>query len=302
MTRQKSQGTATLTFGLVSLPLDVVGMKRPGLSDETGFKQVCPTCLTVHVEDEDGNPTDAVLVTPVKQVNICPVDPKHGPFGRNEVAKARLLGEALYPVSPEQVAYVEEGNCPDGELDLHRVPRADLDAATYPSGYVYRLRPKKDAASTLGLIFKSVMAIADDPDTALLGQVKLRGLTRLYRFSTWQGQLLIQELIRPDQISVTLDDHSGIPVDERIAGQLEMVLTPEPFDPEAWHDEKAARTAELDEKLLAGEVFVAPATEAAVDIDPVAAAMALLGGGLADKPVKPKAKAKKPKALAEAAA
>lgn len=288
--RQRSTGTASLVIGpLVRLDLDVVGMNRPGLADEVGFRLVCP-----------GHAADGVQLR-TSQRYICPDDPSHGPYKESELSKARQIGDDLFLVSPEQVAYVDEGDAPAGEFELHRVPAGDLDAATCPAGYTYRLRPKKDAPQALGIIWASLRQMAKGADgTALVGELKLRGLVRMYRFTAWQDCLLIHELIRPENLTQQIEDLGDVEASEQVLSQLDVVLPAEDFDPDAWRDEKAARFAELDEKLLEGETFVPPAVKALPDIDPAAAALALLGGGLADKPAAPKAKAKKPKATAAA--
>jgi non-homologous end joining protein Ku len=169
------------------------------------------------------------------------------------------------------------------ELTLRIHPADQVEAATRPGDLGYRLRP----ASKKGVVgptkpYGILLGFASNPEVALIGELNLRGVVKLYRLVVHRGQLLLHELIRPDELAATDDidlaDVSEAEVERARSLAAGMV---EDFDPAAYRNLTVERIAELVASK-AGDATPTP-TEAKAPVAEVADILSLLERSIEDR-------------------
>ena len=202
MTTEKRRAVASnvvLNIGtsLVNLQVDLLSA-RP--SDKTGFSSLCPSCEDPHA---------------VSERYICSEQAGHGPFTRSQLKKGREIDKVLYSVTDKDEELVKETTITKDEPVRVRIfDAAAVAASTRPTGVSYLLRP-------LGKTLASYAAFAEfvaDPKMAFLAEVMVRGSQKLYRLESWNGQLVLQELIRPNELAV------AEPVVEKVSKDAKAML------------------------------------------------------------------------------
>jgi non-homologous end joining protein Ku len=217
----------TVAFGLVSFPVDVMPAttSKATKAKAASTTLVCPTC------ENDGE------LRPLKQRYLCEHDAGHGPFGKADAGTAIQIDGELQAVTAEAVAEVKKLDGERGVIELTVHPAADVEAHTFSSGNIYRLRPKGNEAH-----YGLVAELARNHDIAFLCEVTNKGATLLYRLVERDGVLVLTELVRPDRIteSEALPDVSFDP--KLLAtGESLVANLSEPFEPAAFADRRKAR-------------------------------------------------------------
>lgn len=230
-----------------------VDLYSPKSSKDEDLVSVCPDCHTAEPK-ADGVKLDLNYT--------CPVDAKHGPFKyrSNEVMRAKKEGKALRVVArPDEIA---EAKAPEGDkpakgeatlFDLVPHYADEIEVDTYPVGTPYVLTPTMASP-----VFASFMAkighdgrIAGDRPTTLIGELVLSGKAKLFQLRTWNGQLVAQELCRPEELNEFEPPLQRI--DERFESVIDKMLTSAivPFDRDGYVDAARARIAALITTRLA---------------------------------------------------
>lgn len=180
-----------LTLGLFHIPVDL----WPTTVSTKSFKTICPAC------------TDAVQL---KQRYICQVHPfgdgAHTDgvdadlpgFSTSTADRAREVSKnVLVRATEDEIKEMKEPLLPTGEMVLYVSATDQLDAATIPQGTSYRLLPRGNPQSYAVLRD----ALQANPELALYGELVLRSKQKFFRLTTWNGQLLLVELARPDDVN-----------------------------------------------------------------------------------------------------
>jgi DNA end-binding protein Ku len=208
---------------------DLYSLKRSGADKEEAFKLACPSSTP-----------DAAHG--VKQQYSCD---EHGTIGSaGECGKMREVSKGHYIlVDADEVAAAKASDAEKGVIALTPYAIEDIEAATVVFGNSYTFVPaaKNQLCDTLLAI------LADDTNGfALVAEANLgRGSAKFVRAVNRDGELVIQELLRPEDVSAVKADHTQveakvIEMAKKLLGQLT-----EPFDPDTYASKARQRIAEL---------------------------------------------------------
>lgn len=242
----------SISLGMVNLAVDLIPAqksKATKTSETQTLSSVCPTCTTAE---------------PVRQLLFCSALPHlHGPFKAADVHKATMVGDKLTKVDPTKLAAAKVAEPTDarkGSVLLSVFPADQVEAATMPSGNIYRLRLPAKAPKASFETYALFRHLTADRERAFLGEVVSRNVAKLYRLvNRGDGVVTLAELVRPEEF------HAAEPVDgevpERVMEMAErfIAMMVEDFDPEQWRDGAKDRLAQLQAKLV--EVPEATVTE-----------------------------------------
>lgn len=263
------------SIGVMTVQLDVVSQGVPNAKAATAFSLACPI-------DHGG----------VRQHYAC--DNGHiredgSPFTEADLARVRVIDGERYPVTKDQIAEVTtSGTVGSVEFRIH--PAHQVDAATRHGGAGYRLRPPRKSSAQVAEVYAVLLHLARRSDLAIVGELAMgRTGSKLYRLSHFDGQLMLDELIRPDELA-PVDDIDVAARDELLAmaDKLADTLVAD-FDPSDYRNTAKERAVALDERLRSGEAATQPTATpapAAASSDLMAALEASLGE-VATKPVTP---------------
>lgn len=223
----------TVSLGLVSFPVDLVPATRSKStkSTEASTKMVCPTCAPK-------------TLNPLQQRYVCSGDASHGPFGKGDAVTALVVDGVLHLPTRGLVAEAVEAQGVRGNIELTVYPAVQVEAHTMPSGNIYRLRPRANPEH-----YALVLELAGDRDVAFLGEVTLKGVTKLYRVVTRDGGLVLTELVRPSEFHVP--EPVDVAFDPKLLapGRLLVESLVEDFDPGAFADRRKERLAALARRV-----------------------------------------------------
>lgn len=230
----------SLNLGLLSCKVSLVPMKRSKKSAEsTGVRlvNVCPVC---------------VEATPLDTFAVCSVHPdEHGHIGPNDADKAVKRDGELVKVSADSVAEAKAPKVSARKIELSVFPADQVEHWTAPGGTnVYWLRPED--AQFYGLLHEIVAR----RDFAFIGEVTVKGVTKLYRAVPRGKGVALVELVRPDELHEP--EEIAVDCDDRLSGQGEALVAGlvREFVPEEWHNEAQARLRALrDSADPEGTVF-----------------------------------------------
>lgn len=267
------KGVDLLFFGLMTVQGDL--MPAAQRTKDVEFKLVCPSC------DDPA---------PLTQQYFC--EEGHGPYTTGNAGRAKVVGSGkaatLHKVTAEQIEALKSPTLPTGEMTVHVFPAVQVEQHTIPSGSAYRLRSTGRAD-----LYAVLVDLVKDTDMAFVGEMTVKGTQKMWRISSRHGQLLLSELIRPEEVAPG-DDLDAVEYD---AAALDMVSklaakNVEEFDPTAFRNTIAERARAMNEALAAGkgeEVPTVAPTVAPEETD----LMALLTSAVADATPAKKAPAKK---------
>lgn len=218
-----------LLDGMMTLKVDALACKKPEETIE--FKIICP---------EEGEPTRP------RQMYVHPDDVDSTTAGVRmwsvgDCERAREIDGVLYRVTPEEIDAAKEAVLPSGEITLKAYDAAAVEATTRPNGQVYRLRPK-----AVPHVYAMLVDLAADPDLALIGDLTIKGVQRLYRLTSWNGSLLLQETIRPGEFYDAEDYSHDYPAPLLAKMREALNATRGEFDPEVYASHMREQAKALD--------------------------------------------------------
>lgn len=223
----------TVSLGLVSFTADLLAATKSKQSKaRTASKvMVCPLC-----EKDD-------KLVALHQQFACDA---HGAFAKGDAGTAIMVDGELLPAPPEDVAEATKTAGVRDLIGLTVHPAAQVEAHTFASGNIYRLRPRDNEAN-YALIRELVSTL---PETAFLCEVTNKGATLLYRLVTRDGWLVLAELVRPDRIH-ELEELPEMAFDPRLLemGRDLAASMGEPFHPADYVDRRKARLEALAARL-----------------------------------------------------
>lgn len=229
----------TVSLAVMNMQTDLLPVKQG--DGAVKFKIVCPDC------------DDTVTMD---QKYICTEDESHV-HTSGTAARAKDVDGVLVKVTAEDIEAIKEPTLEPNQLDLQVYPADQVDAATRPVGVAYRVRPKPTKGSMQ--VYGVLRDLFADESVAYIGEMTIRSEQKLFRAEVWHGQILLQELARPelvapvDQIDVTYDTKLL-----KTAKALADALV-EDFDPEAFRSVVQQRAAEFDAAQRAAATGTAPA-------------------------------------------
>lgn len=259
-------------LGIINATADLVPVRRSSKADD--FITLCPDCTEPHQ---------------LGTRYVCEVE-GHGPYARNEVRVGKQLPDKrVVRVTDDEVAGAKGITIDKGAISLAAYNAKGVEAFTRPGEAAFRLRPKKASE-----VYDLLREIAADRNIALVGELATGDTTqKLYRVELWNGQLVLQELLRPDDVAPADEiSHAttGNPRALELAREL-LQTSVQDFDPVAHRNLTRERLEALTAAKANDPDATVPVTPAAAPVVPATDLVALLEASLADK--KPKAKAKR---------
>ena len=253
----RSIDTATISFGLVSIPVKLYSTSEP--SHEVHFHLIHKGCGER-----------------LKQKYVCP---RHGNVDRDEMAKGFEVSKGNFvELEPEELEALEA--VASEELAIREfVPASAVDPIYVDR--TYYLGPGKGGERAYRLLRDAL----EDAELVGIASYSARGKQYVVELRPFEDGLAIHQLRYPDEIKAWSD----VPIDKlpkpagselQLAKQVIDSLRKEEFDPSQYKDEVKQRVRTLiAKKAKGGEIVAPPEVEKPVTTDLMAALKASLSGG-----------------------
>ncbi len=235
----RSIGTATISFGLVSVPIQIYSSSESsaGISFNLLHKK-CGTRL--------------------KQQYICPKDEEIVP--RDQMVKGYEFAKDQYAVfTPEEIKALDEKATNTIDI-LEFVPLAQVDRRYLDKSYY--LGPDKGGDRAYRLLGKAL----EETGRAALGQYAARGRQHLVLLRPLDGVLLMEQLHYAEELKpateVPLGDGDVKAAELKLAKQLIEQAATDEFHPERYKDEVRSRVLDaIQQKVEGHEITAEPAQD-----------------------------------------
>jgi len=254
----RSIDTATIAFGLVSIPVKIYSTAAP--SEELHFHLVHEGCGER-----------------LKQQYVCPA---HGKVERDETIKGFELGKGTVVELEQDELRALEAVASDEIALAEFVPAAAVDPLFVDKSYY--LGPGKGGDRAYRL-FRDAL---EDSELVGIAAYAARGKQYIVMVRPYEDGLVMHQLRYPDEIKPWSEVPLGTlpkatPSELGLAGKIIEQLAHERFDATQYHDEVKERVRKLiAKKAKGGEITVpASAPEKPAVTDLMAALKASLGGG-----------------------
>jgi DNA end-binding protein Ku len=272
----KSTGTATISFGLVSVPVHIYSSSESRAS--VSFNMLHKKCGTR-----------------VKQQYICPKD-NNEVVARDEMVKGYEFAKDQYVTfTPDELKALEEKAT--GTIDINEfVPLAEVDREYLEK--VYYLGPDKGGDRAYRLLAKALK----ETGRAALGQYASRGQQYLVLLRPRDGVIVMEQLHYADEMKMP----SEVPIPEGDVKETELKLarqlidqgTTDTFEPAKYKDTVRERVLEaIQGKVEGQEITTEPAEKGGAKIidlmEALKASLAGAGGGEEEEEEPKKKKARK---------
>ena len=262
----RSMATATISFGLVSIPVRLFSATQP--SSSISFNLLHKKCGSR-----------------VRQQYVCPKDGEK--VERDDLVKGYEFAKDQYVTfTPEELRTLEETATQAIEI-AEFVPLAQVDPVYFDRSYY--LAPDRGGAKAYRLLAEALLRSGK----AALARYAARGKGYLVLLRPQGGRLVLQQLLYADEVrpvsEVELDAAEVKEQEVQLALKLVEQTASDAFHPEAYRDEVRARTLALIEKKVQGqEIHAAPAEAAPAQVidlvDALRASLAAGARGAASRP------------------
>ena len=249
----------TLRLGPIQTIGSLTGVRQSAMkSNKPTFKYITP----------DGNPVQQRYLDDDGEVF------KVEQLGRATVVTDDEGNETLVPVSQEAISKAKESSLPKNVVNLTVHPAEDVDRALYPSdanGYVFTPN-EKDPANVAW--HDLLLRLVRKSGNAYVSKANVRGHEGLYRISSWNGRIVLQRVLYPNEVNEYGELVSN-PIDSDTVDKFELWVASQTkaFDPNEYENTVAANMAAMQEAFASGEVEFNPAPVAVetVEVDLLAA-------------------------------
>jgi len=230
----RSIGTATISFGLVTVPVEVYSSGESAAS--VSFNMLHKDCGTK-----------------LKQQYICP---KHEVVvDRENTVKGREIGNGRYVMfTPEELKALDQKAT--NTIDISEfVPLAAVDRLYLEKAYY--LGPGKGGDRAYRLLAEAL----NKTGRAALGQYAARGRQNMVLVRPRDGVLVMEQLYYADELrpptEVPLGEGEVKPAELNLAVQIIEQQTTEVFKPEQYHDTVRERVLEAIQQKVEGQEITA---------------------------------------------
>jgi len=278
----RSIGTATISFGLVSVPVHIYSTGESTAS--VSFNMLHKDCGTK-----------------LKQYYKCP---KHDvTVERTDTVKGYAVGKDQFVIfTPEELKALEEKG--SNSIDIKEfIPLAKVDRIYLEKAYY--LGPDKGGDRPYRLLAEALQKTG----RAALGQYAARGHQNLVLVRPMNGVLVMEQLHYSDELKaakeVPLGEGEVKPAELNLAVQIVEQSSADDFKPENYHDTVRERVQEEIEKKVAGQEITAdevPQKTGTKVLDLMEALKASLAKGKASEKAEKKEPAKAERPLKRKAA
>ena len=227
----RSIGTATISFGLVSVPVNIFSSSESKAS--VSFNMLHKKCGTR-----------------LKQQYICPKD-NNEVVTRDETVKGYEFAKDQYVIlTPEELKALEEKAT--ATIDVTEfVPLAEVDREYLDK--VYYLGPDKGGDRA----YRLLAAALKETGRAALGQYAARGQQHLVLLRPLNGVLVMEQLHYADEVrpttEVTVPPGEVKDAELKLAKQLIDQTSSETFEPTKYKDTVRERTLETIQRKIDGQ-------------------------------------------------
>jgi DNA end-binding protein Ku len=231
----RSLNTATISFGLVTVPVRVYPATRPSAG------------VSFHLlHAKDG--------VRLKQQYICPEDGEI--VARDEMVKGYEYEKGRHVTFTKEELKALEQKATHAIEIAEFVPTAKVDPVFFEKAYY--VGPDKGGEKPYALLSAAMTELG----YAALAMYSARGKSYLVALLPEEGRLVMHQLYHADEVRPV----SEVPVDERkvsapelkLARQLMEQIANDRFAPEKYEDEVRKRTLEVIERKVQGEPVVTP--------------------------------------------
>ncbi len=232
----RSIGSATVSFGLVSVPVEVYSSGESAAA--VSFNMLHKDCGTK-----------------LKQKYTCP---KHEvDVDRENTVKGYEFAKSQYVVfSPEEIKALDQKATNSIDIDQF-VPLSEVDRIYLEKAYY--LGPGKGGDKAYRLLAKAL----EETGRAALGQYAARGKQNLVLVRPWDGVLVMEQLHYADELrspkEVPLGEGEIKPAELALAKQFIEQAAIDEFKPEAYHDTVRERVLEAIQQKVDGQEITAEA-------------------------------------------
>jgi DNA end-binding protein Ku len=232
----RSISTATISFGLVSVPVQLYSASESAAN--ISFNMLHKSCGTR-----------------LKQQYICPKD--EVVVEKDDIAKGYEFAKGQYVLfTPEEIKALDEKAT--NSIDIAEfVPLAAVDRIYLEK--VYYLGPDKGGDRAYRLLGEALK----DTQRAAIGQYSARGKQHLVLVRPLDGVLVMEQLHYADELRPAAEvPHPETPVKEAelgLARQLIEQSSTEEFHPENYHDTVRERVLEAIQRKVEGQEITAEA-------------------------------------------
>jgi len=233
----RSIGTATISFGLVSVPVNLYSSAESKTS--VSFNMLHKKCGTR-----------------LKQQYTCPKD--NEVVGRDDTVKGYEFAKDQYVIfTPEELKALEEKATSTIDV-VEFVPLAQVDREYLEK--VYYLGPDKGGDRAYRLLAEALK----DTGRAALGQFAARGQQHLVLLRPLNGVLVMEQLHYADEVRPTTEvpvvAGDVKPTELALAKQLIEQAASDSFQPEKYHDTVRDRVLEAIQRKVDGQDITADTT------------------------------------------
>jgi DNA end-binding protein Ku len=259
----RSIATATISFGLVSVPVSIYSSSESKAS--VSFNMLHKKCGTR-----------------LKQQYICPKESEV--VSREETVKGYEFAKDQYVVlSPEELKALEEKAT--STIDVTEfVPLSEVDREYVDK--VYYLGPDKGGDRA----YRLLAAAMKETGKAALGQYAARGQQHLVLLRPLNGVLVMEQLHYADEIrpttEVTVPPGEVKDAELKLATQLIEQTSNETFEPTKYKDTVRERVLETIQRKIEGQDITGDAAPAAADTKMLDLMQALKASLAKEKPEK----------------
>jgi DNA end-binding protein Ku len=252
----RSIDTATIAFGLVSIPIKIYSTSEP--SHEIHFHLIHEGCGER-----------------LKQQYVCP---KHGKVERDEMTKGFEITKGNFVELAKDELKALEAVATDEVAMREFVPASAIDPIYVDN--TYYLGPGKGGERAYRLLRDAL----EDAGIVGIASYSARGKQYVVMVRPFEDGLAMHQLRYPDEIKPWSEVPMGklpkaAPAELKLAGQVIAQLQHDTFDPGQYHDEVKDRVRDLiAEKAKGGEIVAPPEAPKPVVTDLMAALKASLAG------------------------
>lgn len=216
-----------ISLGLASTRGKLLTIKATAPKDAS-FNLICPAC-----QDEQ-----------LKQylVGACGHHPESAPgYTKDQVLKGQKVDDKWIVVTEEQAKAATASTRELNALDLNIHDIAEVESQTWASGAMYWFQPDRETDEFFELLAEYV----GHYEHAYIGVVNLRGNDKLVRLQPHNGGVVVQELLRPEEVNEFAHEPFHVATaQESVFNELVNAVV-KPFDPAEYKSDRADKVRSL---------------------------------------------------------
>lgn len=247
-----------ITFGVMEATGDLFTPLVPNANKAEKFRMACPTCA---LKDE---------AVPVAQRYICTEHEHDGEvYEPYECGKFKEVDDEYVLVDAEAVqAAKEASDLPDKKLILTAHDAKEVAPYLVNTGNTYIFQPGGESnfyGVLLRIIGDDGLVQTDTGPKVLMGEMLVRKEEKIFKLGKWNGQVVIQEVARPEDIDSFAERSDTVP-DKLVVLTKTLIDTgAEDFKPDEYRKSVRDRYADVIAEAQGGAPVAKKAKAAPAD-------------------------------------